>query len=318
MGIYLLNTFLQSIRNNGSKKIGLNEISGRKIVVDVFIYLYRFKAMGGLLENIFKMCTIFRYYNISPLFVFDGKVNKEIKGNTLLKRKEERVKAKLEYNNLKEEFKFATELERTEIEEKMNRLRRKFVKITRQDIDDVKHLLEFYGIQYIIAEGEADELCSAIVENGYAYACLSEDTDMFAYGCPRILKFISLINHTAILYSMKDIMNALNIKFKDFQELCLLSGTDYNSSKKNIFSYYDLYKKMNKQKKNEKSFIDWLISSRYISLQIYQEIKSIQNIYNKNSKDILNNISYLLIKNKKINYSGVESIMKKENFIFAY
>ena len=318
MGIHLLNTFLQSLRNNGSRKIDLSSLSGRKIVVDIYIYMYRFKAMGGLLENIYLMCSIFRYYNISALFVFDGKVNKLIKNKTLIKRKEERERAKSKYNQIKDSLQYANDIEKELLEEKMNKLRRKFIKISKTDIDDVKCLLDANGMPYLMADGEADELCCALVIKGIAFACLSEDTDMFAYGCPKILKFISLINHTAILYSMSNILNSININFNNFQQLCLLSGTDYNSSNKNIFDFYQIYKKKFQKERNNKSFLVWLFNNKFISQHEYQEILSIQTIYNKKPEAILNNISYLLIKNKKINYKGIESIMTKENFIFAY
>ena len=87
MGIYLLNSFLKSLTNNGSRKLDLSELSGKKIVIDTSIYLYRFKAMNALLENMYLLCTILRYYNISALFIFDGKAS-DVKNTTLKKRKE--------------------------------------------------------------------------------------------------------------------------------------------------------------------------------------------------------------------------------------
>ena len=39
---------------------------------------------------------------------------------------------------------------------------------------------------YYTAINEADELCASMVINGFAWACLSEDMDMFVYGCTRV------------------------------------------------------------------------------------------------------------------------------------
>lgn len=316
MGIHLLNSFLQSLYNNGSKIINLNELSGKKIVIDTSIYLYRFKSMGALLENIYLMCSVFRYYDIHPLFIFDGKSSKN-KELTIQKRKEEKEIAKKEYYEIKKMLKKATDDERDILEEKMNKLRRRFIKITKEDIENVKYLLDFYGISYIDYDFEADELCASLVVKGHAYACLSEDTDMFAYGCPRILKYISLMNHTVVMYPIGNILNKLNIKFDDFQKLCILSGTDYNFTKKNIFWFYNLYKKF-KSSDSKIDFMKWLEQKKYISIQTYFELKDIYGIYNKNPSEIINRISYLTIRNKKINDNGIRSIMKKENFIFAY
>lgn len=316
MGIYLLNSFLQSLYNNGSSIIKLNELSGKKIVIDTSIYLYRFKSMDGLLENMYLMCCIFRYYNIHPLFVFDGKADKN-KDITIQKRKEEKQKAKEEYYEIQKMIKTATEEEREELEDKMNKLRRRFIKITREDIENVKYLLQFYGISYVDAPCEADELCAALVIKGHAYACLSEDTDMFAFGCPRILKYISLMKHTVVMYPIGSILNKLKIKFNDFQKLCILSGTDYNFTKKNIFWFYNVYKKY-KNSNSKIDFMEWLEHKKYISIQTYYEMKDVYNIYNKPPSEILGKISYLIIRNKKINEKGIKSILQKENFIFAH
>ena len=37
-------------------------------------------------------------------------------------------------------------------------------------------------------QGEADELCAKLVIKRYAYACLSEDMDLFVYGCNKIMR----------------------------------------------------------------------------------------------------------------------------------
>ena len=99
MGIHLLTTFLRNLRENGSYKTHLSNLAGKRIVVDASIYLYRFKAMDALIENIYLLCTLFRVNNISALFVFDGKSMKN-KSDTILKRKEQRDQAKREYFNI--------------------------------------------------------------------------------------------------------------------------------------------------------------------------------------------------------------------------
>jgi 5'-3' exonuclease len=317
MGIHLLNTFLKSLKDNGSRIINIGDLRNKTIVVDASIYMYRFAAMNGLLENTYLMCSIFRSYNINILFVFDGKIG-ENKENTLLKRREEREKAKKEYYECSKLINNADENEKEILEEKMNKLRRTFVKITNKDIRNVKELLYSYGIEYVVANGEADELCARMVIDGMAYACLSEDTDLFAYGCPRILKYMSLMNHTVVLYPICDILKSIKIKFIDFQTLCILSGTDYNDSKRNIFSFYKLFKKYNCKKEGpDVEFIDWLKNEKYISLQIYYQLKDIHYIYNKDSKTIFQNISISNIRNKKIEKNRLRSVMKEECFVFA-
>ena len=256
MGIHLLTTFLRNLRENGSYKTSLRNLSGKRIVIDASIYLYRFKAMDALIENIYLLCTLFRVNNISALFVFDGKSMKN-KEHTILKRKEQRDAAKYEYFNIMKKVESLPPDEREKEEEKMSILRRKFVKLTYRDVDEVKELLDAYGIKYITATNEADELCSALVIKGAAYACLSEDTDLFAYGCPRVLRYISLLNHTVVVYPLGNILQSVGMKFGEFQQLCILSGTDYNESRRNIFAFYKLFMRY-KQKPNDQDFLTWL------------------------------------------------------------
>ena len=73
MGIKLLNTFIRKIPTVGITSIHLSSLADKKVAIDASIYIYRFLAENNLVENIYLMCSIFRHYNIHPLFVFDGK-----------------------------------------------------------------------------------------------------------------------------------------------------------------------------------------------------------------------------------------------------
>lgn len=314
MGIHLLNTFLRTLNNNGSFKISLEKLRGEKIVVDASIYLYRFAAMGGLIENIYLMCSIFRHYDISALFVFDGKCGKN-KEHTILKRREQRKEAKSEYMDYMKKLDFMDEVSREHAEVEMDNLRKRFVRIGIYEVTVVKNLLDSYGISHITAPEEADELCAALVIKGYAYACLSEDTDLFAYGCPRILKYMSLLQHTVILYPLKKILKSVEMTFPEFQQLCLLSGTDYNESKRNIFAFHKLFNIYRRDKNHD--FLEWLQIKKFITLQKYHNFKNIWDIYNANPSTILKRVRYCIIRNKQININDLQDILKKDGFIFA-
>jgi len=315
MGIHLLTTFLRNLRENGSYKTSLRNLSGKRIVIDASIYLYRFKAMDALIENIYLLCTLFRVNNISALFVFDGKSMKN-KEHTILKRKEQRDAAKYEYFNIMKKVESLPPDEREREEEKMSILRRKFVKLTYRDVDEVKELLDAYGIKYITATNEADELCSALVIKGAAYACLSEDTDLFAYGCPRVLRYISLLNHTVVVYPLGSILQSVGMKFGEFQQLCILSGTDYNDSRRNIFAFYKLFMRY-KQKPNDQDFLTWLHLTNKIALRKYHQVRDVFDIYNKDPSEILNKIRYCLIKNRAVNKPSLKHILSNNGFIFV-
>jgi hypothetical protein len=116
--------------------------------------------------------------------------------------------------------------EKQELINNMDLLKKKFVRISKNDIENVKHLMRVYGATYYDAPGEADELCAMLTIKGKVWACLSEDMDMFVYGCPRVIRYFSLLNHTIVLYDMKEILDKLGFTQKELREICILSGTD--------------------------------------------------------------------------------------------
>ena len=152
------------------------------------------------------------------------------------------------------------------------------------------------------AEGEADELCAALVIKGTAYACLSEDTDLFAYGCPRVLKYISLINHTIVLYTLSDILNDLDLSLEDFRTICLFSGTDYIPAHScwNIFDIYNLYKSY--VRNGVDTFLDWLLNNKYLKEDDYKKICTEKKRYVAPLVNVLNKTTYFLIRNHVIQH----------------
>ena len=93
MGIRYLNRFLKDNASPSINLYNLAKLSGKKIAVDISIYIYRFAGDNTLIENIYLMLSIFRHYNIIPIFVFDGRAPVE-KLELLQKRKEDKEKAK--------------------------------------------------------------------------------------------------------------------------------------------------------------------------------------------------------------------------------
>ena len=141
----------------------------------------------------------------------------------------------------------------------MDKLKKDFIRIKDCDIKSIQELLTFSGITYYTCEGEADLLCCKLVMSGQAWACLSDDMDLFVYGCTRVLRYISLLKGTVLCYDTVGIFQHLRMSSDDFKQIISLSGTDYNLENNiNIykcFEYYDSYKK---DMQDSKSFYNWL------------------------------------------------------------
>ncbi len=310
MGVKLLSKMLKTTCYDETTKIHLSQLYGKKICIDTSIYLYRYKSQGMLIENFYLMCTLFKHYNIIPIFVFDGKPPKS-KDKEIENRKEERENAYKEYDILKEKYGDNVTKEQ---EEELNNLKKKMVYISRKDVDTIKNLLDGYGIQYITANGEADVLCASLVLKKRVFAVLTEDMDMFAYTCPNILRYFSLRNHSCIQYNLKKILNKLEISKENFQILCVLSGNDYYNSKKNIFYYMKLYSKFKKIKSD--NFIVWLIENNHLSNEDLYDIQHILDMYVNGPKSELSNYKYFNIRYGSVNNNVMMSILEKDRFIF--
>ena len=72
MGVKLLNKLMKKHAVRGVKIISLDQLKNKSIVVDISIYLYKYKSQNMLLTNIFKLCSVFKHYNIDAIFIFEG------------------------------------------------------------------------------------------------------------------------------------------------------------------------------------------------------------------------------------------------------
>ena len=322
MGIRHLNKFLKENASPSIKLCNLAELSGKKLAIDISIYMYRYASEDILIENIYLMLSVFRNYNIIPIFIFDGKPPPE-KRELLQKRKEDKQEAEEEYNKLKislENNKDMDDSDKQEIIYNMDMLKKKFVSINKSDIENVKNLIKAYGATYYDAPGEADELCAMLTIKDKVWGCLSEDMDMFVYGCPRVIRYLSLLNHTAVVYDVKSILNNLGITQKQLREICVLSGTDYNSgcddSKNTLNNTLKQFKKYHKSK-SELDFYEWLNTTNNDYIKDYELLKKIYSIFDLTTNHFnLNVFEKIRIQNGPILKKEITNILKLNGFLF--
>ncbi len=330
MGIKNLNKFLKENAKESIKLGHVSELNGKKIAIDISIYMYKFASEGTLIENMYLMLSIFRYYNVIPIFVFDGKPPAE-KKELLQKRREDKKEAEAEFNELKNKLQINANMEESEKQEiinNMDMLKRKFVNVSKSDIENIKDLIRAYGATYYDAPGEADELCAMLTIKGKVWACLSEDMDMFVYGCPRVIRYLSLLNHTYVMYYMKEILLDLGITQKELREICILSGTDYNcvngddSKNHTLYTTLKHFKKYHHNNKNvnnnnnNNSFYNWLLNTtNYIN--DYEMLIKIYDMFDlsKNHYDI-KIFEDIRIANGVINKETIHKILKTDGFMF--
>ena len=357
MGIRALNKFLQAKCRSSIKSIPLSELSGKKIAVDISIYLYKYISENALLENLYLMISLFREHNIIPIFIFDGKPPTE-KNDTIASRKKNKTDAREEYyrlklliesmksekdvdadadadadvdvdadTNLDAESKRQKEIEKeneiNDITQSMEQLKKKFISIKYDDIQNVKTLLQAYGMTYFEAPGEADILCAKLVTNNIVYACLSEDTDMFVYGCGRVLRYLSLTLSNVVIYDLNHILKTLNVTIDEFKRICILYGCDYSHDLENepktkllnIFHAFQLFKKY-RDDTTTQDFYEWIIKEKIHSENYIDNINKSMKLFEIDESKNLELYDNVKILNGPINRKLLIDIMKKENFIF--
>lgn len=322
MGIKYLNSFLKDNCPESIKCVSMGDLSGKKIAIDVSIYLYKYVGDDCLVENIYLMISIFRHYNIIPIFIFDGKPPTE-KKELLKQRKDDKKGAENEYNRLKEcLLSSIDDSDRQEIITNMDSLKKQFVYLNKTHIEVAKELIKSCGVSYYVAPGEADELCALLVIKKKVWACLSEDMDMFVYGCPRVLRYFSLLNHTAVLYKMKYILQELGVSQKEFREMCVLSGTDYNISndsenRPNLQKTTKLFRKYKKSKDTE-DFYEWIQKHDDSYIENYDALKNVYSMFDFTNNGNVNTslCEKIRIVNVNVDNNMLRPILEKDGFIF--
>jgi hypothetical protein len=306
--------------------------------------MYRFAGENALLENMYLMASLFRHYDIHAVFVFDG-VPPPQKTELIESRRQKKDQAKQQYDIVADQLKQRKRTEYynpeiAELEETMTQLRKKFARLRDCDIANVKELLVSFGFAIIDAEGEADVLCAKLAIKKRVYACLSDDTDMFVYGCPIVLRHISLLNNSVVSYNMTEILKELGLNQPEFKMLCVANGTDYDApsgagAENQIFQIYNLlieFKNLSskEQKKYQDGggFYDWLDERKkgvgVISMMTTEALFDINNHQSEGGsegdnqyKQLDNQYKQLVVLNRNdIHKRRIVEIMMKEDFIF--
>jgi len=301
----------------------MKELANKTIVIDISIYMYKYQTDGTLIENIYLMLSLFKHYSIIPIFIFDGKPPIE-KRELLRQRYNDKVVAEAEYNRLCALLEQES-LDKGDLVSEMELLRKKIIYLTKKQISSVKTLIHAFGATYYDAPNEADELCALLVLKNKAWACMSEDMDMFVYGVPRVIRYFSLLNHTIVLYNTISILQELRMTQKEFSQVCILSGTDYNlSSRQAIVGYGSLLNdsvNMFKQYKNycfTDGFYDWLLKENLIGHDEYTSLNHIYQMFiNETSEcvDIVANIN-VAPNNLLICKDKLRGILENDGFIY--
>jgi hypothetical protein len=316
MGVRLLNTL---IRNKYNKKnvIHIKELKDKKIAIDTNLYIYKYMNSKNIIETFYKLCNLFIKYKVQPIFIFDGEIPEEKKEEINI-RKEKKKQAEKEHDKLLNSLSDITDV--NEIEKVLNRiniLKTKFVRVKRELIKEIKLLIEAFGLTTVYAPDEGEKLCSYLEINNIIDGVLTEDSDVFVYGCKNVYTNINIKNETIYLYNYESILNNLNITRNELMYLCVISNNDYNHNNINIITNYNNWIEYKKNNIYNKSLILTYLLENFTRYNItLSNINNMYNIYTFYNNTSLTKYNKIKIYNKRINIDNIKEIMEKYKFIF--
>jgi len=128
----------------------------------------------------------------------------------------------------------------TDLMNESEKIKKKMVGIQDKQYSDIKKLFKLFNIPYIQAGVEAEMICAALVKHGIADYCIGNDMDLFALGCPRIIRNINFKNDIVDVYYFDDILANLGLTYTEFVDFCILLGSDYTSRMGGVKNYHIL------------------------------------------------------------------------------
>lgn len=290
------------------KSITINELNGKKLAVDGMNILYQFltsirRADGSLFTNrngdvtshiigLFNRTTKLMESGLKLVFIFDGKAP-DLKIQTQEKRKKIKEEASLllkkaqEDGNIEEARKYAV----------------RTASLTKEMVTEAKEMISLLGLPVIQAPSEGEAQTAYMVKKGDVYASVSQDYDNLTFGCPVLIRNLSISGRKKkagkfayetiqpeIIY-LEENLEKLDINIDQLIVLAILIGTDYNPAgikgigpKKGLKIVQefgtDFEAVFEKVKWEEHNKIDWK--------EIFNVIKNIPvtDEYNLNWKDI--------------------------------
>jgi len=228
-----------------SKVISIEDLRGKKLVVDAFNMLYQFLTTirqrdGSLLINSSGKVTSHLsglFFRISKLmkqdirlaFVFDGKPPE-------LKKQERHRRAEIKKSA---ERKYQEAVDEGDIE-LMKKYASRTTRLTAELIEEAKELIKAFGLPIIDAPSEGEAQAAYMVKNHDFYGLISQDTDSIIFGSPRMIKNLSISRKKKLkdksvyqtinpeLIELSDVLNENGVDLDQLIMVSILSGTDFN------------------------------------------------------------------------------------------
>lgn len=257
--VYLWKTIREK-HSSCQKQLHLKAFSGTFVAIDgeAFIAPYRVKSRervvqttdflrgdvdGNEVDKIWKVSILrgllrILEAGITPVLVFDGKKPEE-KRELCQERMDKIENAMSRAQELKNQFRDLTQAQLLSISENDSRLvelrkvESALYDMPPQTKKDLKNFLFDLGFCVITCSDgiEAEKLVAAFTRDGFS-AGLSPDGDSLANGANLLIRDSGYDNRKGgkvEVVHLGTLLDSMNLTFRQFQEVCVLSGCDYNN-----------------------------------------------------------------------------------------
>lgn len=336
MGINGLNEFIKNKYPQVTKYDHISKFAFKRISLDVSPFIYRFMNVYGKEDNKWLRCFINltillkkNYVRFIP--VFDGECPIEKKEEQLDRKitknkKQDDIKLLeqdvIDYqvsgsvsdrlrkinNNFSPPKKKASllhslsnnddpEINLERVMEYIQKQNNHIVNINKNDIENIKDIFRSFGVPYLQAHYESEQLCCALVNEGICDAVLSPDSDCIAYNSKIIINHLDTTDGTIKWLDTDVLREELNFSKQELQDFCILLGCDYNRTckLKNVgpvkaFGLMQKFKSIEKIEnfdiKNIKYEECRKIFSYTLEEDILEQLKEVENNVNFSIQDI--------------------------------
>lgn len=184
---------------------------------------------------VFRSTRLIHDYDIHLVFVFDGKPP-QLKQREIIKRREKRQKATIEWQKALKEGDYATAFSKAVMTSRL----------TKPLIEDAKRLLSLLGIPFVQAASEAEAQGAYMAMKGEVWAASSKDYDSLLFGAPRLLRYLTISGREFLpskgisrrlkpeIIELDRFLSQYNIGREQLVDTAILIGTDFNQGVKGI------------------------------------------------------------------------------------
>ena len=277
--------FLKFLKELNPQICTVNQVADYKnklIAIDISIYINRFKASfhDEWKKRLLTFATMLYVNEVKPVIIFDGgsppekdeerkmrrknrdqlcdKINK-LTTDLDEYRKTNQISPLLRSHGKLEDPTAPPDEAHTPTEEKnytfhvsvvegyLRKIKQNYFEIYPEDFVTTREILDIFGFPCVTAPLEAETLCGILCKNGLVDAVMTDDTDIFIYGCPVTLRKLDFKTETFEEINYKDILAAMNFTPQQFLDFCIMCGVDYNKningiSTKKSYDYITKYK----------------------------------------------------------------------------